>query len=630
MYPFDYSYRLHPLLSKLSYNFPYYTASPLYWCFHPALLLLCAAGIVFGFGTISRLSCAAFAVLQWMNLLRDISQHNNHEYLYVLIALALCLTSSHNSETSPLIRYALTPSHRSSVAIALYVVCVGYMMLQNAVYGIAGHIAVVGMLGVWGGTALTLLDGIESADVTNYDLYIMQILFSVVYVYAGVAKLDFDWLTGTTMRELLVQWTGPTAPSILVSFLLETKGYLFMAWSGAALDLIAGIALLIPYFPLRLLVAIALLAFHVTNHFLFVIETFPWVMISSLVLYFDASWIRGFGEWVEKYMFVRNIYFIFCSITDVCFRFIMPLFGVCLLITHVVLPLPCALHGYHNMVWQSNCQHFSWRMMTRSVKGFSAMLYFTHPVTKQFDALSFDKFGFTKEQEVEISSFEDMLFDLACKAKKQALSQSGDEAPPLVSADIWLQINGPPIQRYMDPLADVTAASPIAVDYFTTPSAIFRRPTPILHFVKQRLTQYRTTQWMHRMRTLEKQNDRSGYDTFFFADDTTSVPLAVEFSSSALLHVLDGQLAIRNSNILKTGMCVNVQGVVAMHPVEKNVTKSALWMISAPHNSISVRPWNFEDDVTPFVKLSVKCVHRIHRPRQAHDRHSEKRQSGEF
>lgn len=37
----------------------------------------------------------------------------------------------------------------------------------------------------------------------------------------------------------------------------------------------------------------ATIGFHLMNHFTFVIETFPWLMITSLVIYFDSTWMTS-------------------------------------------------------------------------------------------------------------------------------------------------------------------------------------------------------------------------------------------------------------------------------------------------------------------------------------------------
>ena len=46
----------------------------------------------------------------------------------------------------------------------------------------------------------------------------------------------------------------------------------------------------------KALFALLLAAFHTANHFLFVLETFPWVMMSAFAVHFDSSWMDGFAR----------------------------------------------------------------------------------------------------------------------------------------------------------------------------------------------------------------------------------------------------------------------------------------------------------------------------------------------
>ena len=64
-----------------------------------------------------------------------------------------------------------------------------------------------------------------------------------------------------------------------------------IAYGGVVFDLSVGFALLSPWPAVRVAATVAAVAFHVTNHYLFVLETFPWVMISSCVLFHDPVWM---------------------------------------------------------------------------------------------------------------------------------------------------------------------------------------------------------------------------------------------------------------------------------------------------------------------------------------------------
>jgi hypothetical protein len=111
--------------------------------------------------------------------------------------------------------------------------------------------------------------------------------FSIVYFYAGVAKLNGDWLAGEPMRSWLVaryrfriisQWVNE-----------EFLVYAF-AYGGLLLDLLIAPALL--WRRSRPFAFVVAIIFHLLNAKLFSIGIFPWFMIAATALYFPPDWPR--------------------------------------------------------------------------------------------------------------------------------------------------------------------------------------------------------------------------------------------------------------------------------------------------------------------------------------------------
>jgi len=114
-----------------------------------------------------------------------------------------------------------------------------YMMVNNALYGIAGHIAVIGMcLGVWPGIILllgrkneTIAQGDneyteeeeEVITIPNWQYIVLQSFFGLLYLFAGMSKMDHDWRSGLTVVELFRLWTGPTVSSALRQSVLQVS-----------------------------------------------------------------------------------------------------------------------------------------------------------------------------------------------------------------------------------------------------------------------------------------------------------------------------------------------------------------------------------------------------------------------
>ncbi len=117
---------------------------------------------------------------------------------------------------------------------------------------------------------------------------LLRVQLGLVWVFAGLAKLDADWLL---RAEPLTTWLRTAADWPLVGGLLATPAAAFaFAWAAAAFDLT------IPFWltwrrSRRIAFAIAV-AFHVAVWALFPIGIFSPLMIAGCTLFFAPDWPR--------------------------------------------------------------------------------------------------------------------------------------------------------------------------------------------------------------------------------------------------------------------------------------------------------------------------------------------------
>jgi hypothetical protein len=638
-------------------HFPFYSYSPLYWNLHYPLQLLAAVGISFGAKGVSRFACLIFAILQLTNVLKSFCDYNNHEYLYSLISLFFaCL------EVHPILNF--NPRY-SSFGFLLITLGTGYMMLWNVVYGIAGSIAVIGMFCVFCGVALLLdtndLNKFPMIPVWNF--WFLQIFLGSVYFYAGIAKCDEDWLSGFTLRELYQTWTGPTALQLLLDNLIEREWpIIWIAYSGLLFDLLVPFGLVAPFSSLRTIFALMATGFHLMNHFTFVIETFPWVMIASLVIYFDSDWIPSLSQSLQSlFQFFSSR---FPKLPSVNYSQWISFILLSLILTSTLLiPLPCALqtilplfplplglassqsNSNSNINYSSQCQFFSWRMMTRTSKLFTSILYLTNEQTKQVDAITFSQFRLSEDDISSISLHEDYLFRAVQQIKALALPSSGNFIPPLVTADIWLQINGPPIQRYVIPSLDLSQgptaslsppleSSSVVWNYLLSWSRSclgLSSRLPSYPWVENRIQEYRTSFWKEIFRNISrseaasrrtegKGSSSSSSRVMFFADRSGPERVLTLFAQEmSLLAVMSGQLSVQGYGLVSAEQCLLVQGYlhisVAVSTPSSRKTASetvsssnSLWMIQDTNHSVVVLPKYSTKKYPPlFVHQSQRC-----------------------
>jgi hypothetical protein len=119
-------------------------------------------------------------------------------------------------------------------------------------------------------------------------LWLLRGQIATVYVFAGLAKLNADWLLhGIPLR----MWLPARAHLAIVGpWLDEAWVAIALSWAGAAFDCLIVPALL--WKRTRLAAWCAIVAFHVVTWRLFPIGVFPWVMIAVSTLFFAPDWPR--------------------------------------------------------------------------------------------------------------------------------------------------------------------------------------------------------------------------------------------------------------------------------------------------------------------------------------------------
>ncbi len=189
---------------------------------------------------------------------------------------------------------------------------------------------------------------------------------SIVYFYAGVAKLNGDWLRGYPMRA----WMAERSDFAIIGPLLaEPATAVFMSIAALFLDLLAPVFLL--WRRTRGLWFSLLVLFHVSNKALFSIGVFPVLSIAVTALFFPPDWphkifnlprydrgvsVPPLGRWSLRAgqratVVLLAVYF--------ALQILVPL-------RHWAYP--------GNVAWNEEGHRFSWRMLLRQKRASSAFL----------------------------------------------------------------------------------------------------------------------------------------------------------------------------------------------------------------------------------------------------------------
>jgi len=125
--------------------------------------------------------------------------------------------------------------------------------------------------------------------VSNWHIIVLKILLSIVYFYAGIAKLNQEWLFDAMPLKL---WLPASSELFLVGHLLkyDFTAYLF-SWFGAIYDLTIWIFLF--WDKSRKYAYFFVVVFHISTSILFQIGMFPYIMTILTLIFFSENFHKN-------------------------------------------------------------------------------------------------------------------------------------------------------------------------------------------------------------------------------------------------------------------------------------------------------------------------------------------------
>lgn len=289
------------------------------------------------------------------------------------------------------------------------------------------------------------------STVPAWGLYLLQFQFSVVYVYAAVAKMYPDWLNGSVMSEMLSYKTD--FPVIGVWF-HERWMILIFSYLGLFFDLLVIPAIL--WKPTRIPALAATACFHLMNARLFNIDIFPWLMLGSTIILFAPDLLPASVPWKSKLTPTRKSRPIGNespgttdsvggqrSQSDRARRCTAGILAVYVTL-QILIPLRHYLYP-GEAAWTDEGHLFSWRMLMRTKRGMIPEFPMTYRkdgklVQGQIPVLQNEDFWGRHWQARNIVTDPDMVLQF-CQLSADALRRDGME-PIEIRAIVHVSLNG--------------------------------------------------------------------------------------------------------------------------------------------------------------------------------------------
>jgi hypothetical protein len=304
--------------------------------------------------------------------------------------------------------------------------------------------------------------------IPRWSIDCLKVFVGVVYFYAGLAKLNSDWLLEAQPLSI---WLPAKYDTPLLGELLQQQwAHYSFAWSGAAYDLL--IPFLLLWRPTRVFAFVLVVIFHVLTRVLFPIGMFPYIMIVSAFVFFDAGVHERVIGLIRRAIRARpqvqgadgearnaaadsaqeEASDLTNSTSMIKVRFTLSALIVSLtLLAHLIVPWRYALHP-GELFWTEEGYRFSWRVMLMEKAGY-VTYKIEDPATGNRRSIDPGKY-LTTFQQKQLATQPDFILEFAHFLASE--HQIKDGPLPAIFAESYVALNGRGSRIYVNPEIDLT------------------------------------------------------------------------------------------------------------------------------------------------------------------------------
>ncbi|CAI8409139.1 MAG: Uncharacterised protein [Flavobacterium sp. SCGC AAA160-P02] len=289
----------------------------------------------------------------------------------------------------------------------------------------------------------------EYLHIPKWNIDSIKLLLGIVYVYAGLAKLNSDWLFRAQPLKIWLP-SKYDLPLIGETFMQQEWFHYLMSWGGAVYDLT--IPFLLIYKRTRIVAFLLVLFFHIFTKVLFSIGMFPYIMIVSSLIFFDAGFHRKIIAFIQRFLGITplskeivNHYEYSPFSKKILKSILIPFFIIQLLLPWRYLLYPGELF------WTEEGYRFSWRVMLIEKAGNTNFKIVDEKTKKYFYVDNTD--FLTAFQEKQMGFQPDFILEYAHYLGDHFSSQGHQNVQVFV--DSYVTLNGRLSEPFIDPQVDL-------------------------------------------------------------------------------------------------------------------------------------------------------------------------------
>ena len=273
--------------------------------------------------------------------------------------------------------------------------------------------------------------------VPAWTINIFKTQLCLVYFFAGISKLNHDWLIDAMPLRL---WLPANERIPLIG---QTWVAYVFSWFGAIFDLTIGFFLL--WKPSRKIAYFFVVVFHVFTGWLFKIGMFPYIMIAVTVIFFSEEvHLKILGRLKSVETPVDLVY------TGAAKRSLYLILGLYFLL-QLTLPFRYLLYP-GKLYWTEEGYRFSWRVMLMEKSGIT-FFYVKDPRTGRRGEVVNRQF-LTPLQERMMQTQPDMILQYAHHLHD--FYEKKGMPDPVVTVESYVTLNGTGSRLYIDSTIDLS------------------------------------------------------------------------------------------------------------------------------------------------------------------------------
>ena len=290
-----------------------------------------------------------------------------------------------------------------------------------------------------------LFPRIRSMVIPRWPVSAIKLQTEIILIYAGWVKIADDWLRGEPLRL----WLRGDEDEIFYGFLFQyDMAFVFAAWATVLLHIVGAPLLL--WRRTRLAVFLVYVFFHWSNAQLFNIGIFPWITLALTTIFFAPDWPQRLA---------RRVLGVFRQLPETPplpeprFRLNPVLAGGLIIWFAVQIYIPeRQLLFDNNVAWTGDGHRFSWRMRIYDRDREGVFRVVSADGSETWEVNPYDLMA--RRQARNVLARPDIAWTFAQRLEERWAEHGHEDVA--VYADVWVSLNGRPMQQFIDPAVDLT------------------------------------------------------------------------------------------------------------------------------------------------------------------------------